>query len=88
MAITSVWLSLHLTARLCLTVPGEDTQFKKDHARPEKAGRRKGTPNKPKTIKIAMREFTDEEGNALLAWARHVLFELPDAEVDLRSRAP
>jgi hypothetical protein len=25
-----------------------------------------------------LREFTDEEGDALLAWARHVLYEMPD----------
>jgi hypothetical protein len=33
-------------------------------------GRQKGTPNHPKSIKVAMREFTDENGGELLEWAR------------------
>ncbi len=59
-------------------VPREDTQFKKGHARPEKASRRKGTPNKPKTIKLAWKEFTSEQGEEMKAFAQHVLFELPN----------
>ncbi len=56
-----------------MTVGREDTQFKKGQARPAGAGRKKGTPNKPVTVKLAMKTFTNEQGAEMLAWFRKVL---------------
>jgi hypothetical protein len=51
----------------------EATQFKKGQPRPEGAGRKKGTPNKPVTVKLAMKTFTGEKGSELLAFADEVM---------------
>ncbi len=56
--------------------PSPATRFTK--GRPKTGGRQKGTPNKPITVKLAMRTFTNERGAELMAFAERVLFELPD----------
>ncbi len=40
----------------------EDTQFKPGHKKLPGAGRAKGTPNKPLSIKAAMKQYCDENG--------------------------
>ncbi len=40
----------------------EDTQFKPGHKKLPGAGRAKGTPNKPISIKAAMKQYCDERG--------------------------
>ncbi len=56
--------------------PSPETRFHKGRAKT--GGRQRGTPNKPKTVKVAWREFTDGFGDEMVAFAKHVLFELPD----------
>ncbi len=56
--------------------PSPETRFHKGRAKT--GGRQRGTPNKPKTVKVAWREFTDGFGDEMVAFAKHVLFGLPD----------
>ncbi len=51
--------------------PSPATRFTK--GRPKTGGRQKGTPNKPITVKMAMKTFTNEKGAELMAFADEVM---------------
>ncbi len=51
--------------------PSPETRFQR--GREKTGGRKKGTLNRPKSIKVAMREFTDEKGGELLNWAEALI---------------
>jgi hypothetical protein len=51
--------------------PSPETRFHKGRAKT--GGRQRGTPNKPVTVKLTMKTFTNEQGAEMLAWFRKVL---------------